>query len=71
MNVAWPLPLRLDVPSSVPAPQVPSLSVMLPAGVPTPGETTVTLAVNVTLWLNTDGFRPELTEAVVPALFTF
>jgi hypothetical protein len=65
-NVACPDP------SSVPVPRVvaPSLNVTIPVGVPLPGEFTVTVAVNVTNWLNAEGFAPELTAVVVFALLT-
>ena len=59
-------------PLSVPVPSVatPSLNVTVPVGVPVPGEFTVTVAVNVTDWPNTDGFVPEATLVVVSALFS-
>jgi hypothetical protein len=42
----------------------------VPAGVPAPGATTATVAVNVTLCPKTDGFVPEVRLVVVLALFT-
>jgi len=39
-------------------------------GVPEPGELTVTVAVNVTDWPNTDGFAEEVTAVVVEAWLT-
>src|SRR2546422_425197 len=41
-----------------------------PVGVPAPGATALTVAVNVTGWPNNDGFTDEFTAAVVSALFT-
>ena len=58
VNVAWPEPLSAEVPRVV----VPSLNVTVPVGVP-PLE--VTVAVNVTDWLKTDGLADELTVVVV------
>ena len=57
-----------------PVPRVlgPSLNVTVsPAGtVPTPGELTVTVAVNVTDWPNTDGFVADVKAVAVGAGFT-
>ena len=60
------------VASSGPLPRTvaPSLNVTVPAGAPPPGALAVTLAVNVTGWLNTAVALDELSCAVVPALFT-
>jgi hypothetical protein len=65
VNVAVP-------PDSVPVPRVvvPSRNVTVPVGVPAPGETAATVAVNVTLWPNTDGFREDARLVVVFALLT-
>src|SRR5438093_7765852 len=41
-----------------------------PLGVPEPGAIAPTVAVNVTDWPNTDGLTEEVTEALLPALFT-
>ena len=38
---------------------VPSLKITVPVGVPTPGETAATVAVNVTDWPETDGLAEE------------
>ena len=59
-------------PVSVPVPKVvaPSLKVTVPDGVPLPGATAVTFAVNVTDWPNTDGLADELIAVVVLALLT-
>jgi hypothetical protein len=46
------------------------MKVTVPVGVPAPGGTALTVAVNVTDWPETDGLAPELTEVVVEALFT-
>jgi hypothetical protein len=48
----------------------PLLNVMLPVGVPVPGETTLTLAVNVTEALRINGLAEGLTVVVVEAGFT-
>ena len=49
---------------------VPSLKVTVPLGAPAPGATTLTDAVNVTVWPNTDGFGEELSEVTVLSLLT-
>jgi hypothetical protein len=65
VNTAFPL-MRPPDPSTV----RPSLNVTVPVGVPLPGATTLTVAVNVTDWPNTDGLCEELTTVELPALFT-
>ena len=60
---------------SVPWPMLvePSKKVAVPAGLPAavvPGALTLTVAVKVTDCPGTDGFAEELTEVLVPALFT-
>ena len=59
-------------PDSVPVARavVPSRKVTTPLGVPEPGETALTVAVNVTAWPNTDGSGAPLTVVVVLALAT-
>src|SRR5689334_15022701 len=52
VKVAWP-ELRLPVPNVF----VPSLNVTVPVGVPAPGATALTVAVNVTDWPDTDGLE--------------
>lgn len=52
-------PFRVPVPNVV----TPSMKVTVPLGVPAPDG--VTVAVNVTDWPNTDGFREEVTAVVV------
>ena len=42
----------------------------VPAGVPAPGATALTVAVNVTNWLATDGLAEEVTVLVELALLT-
>ena len=64
-NVAFPL-LRAAVPNTV----APFLNVTVPVGVPFPGATAVTMAVNVTDWPNTDGLCEEITVDELNALFT-
>jgi hypothetical protein len=62
LNVAVP-------PLSVPVPKVavPSLNVTVPVGVPAPGDTGATVAVNVTGWPKTEGLAEEVTLVVVAA----
>src|SRR6185437_13762631 len=59
-------------PVSVPVPigLAPSRNVTVPVGVPAPGATAETVAVNVTDWPKTDGFCDEVTSVAVLALFT-
>ncbi len=63
--VAMPPPLRLAVPSDV----LPSLNVTVPP-LSNVTEPAVTVAVNVTLWPNTDGLDAEVTVVVVAAWLT-
>ena len=49
---------------------VPSLNVSVPVGVPAPGATAATVAVNVTDCPRFEGLRDEVTVVVVPSLFT-
>jgi hypothetical protein len=46
------------------------LNVTVPVGVPAPGDTTVTVAVNVTDWPKTEGLAEEVTPVVVFAWLT-
>jgi hypothetical protein len=59
-------------PDTVPVPSVvdPSRNVTVPVGVPAPGDTTATVAVNVTDCPNTDGLADEVRVVVVFALLT-
>src|SRR3954452_11082452 len=63
--------LARPFPSSVPVPiaLAPSLKVTVPVGRPLPGAATV--AVNVSTWLNTDGFDDEASDVVVDAVAGF
>src|SRR5579871_2370499 len=61
-------PLRFNVP--VPRVELPFLKVTVPVGTPLPGAVTVTVAVNVTGWLYTDGLAEELSATAVAAGFT-
>jgi hypothetical protein len=61
LKVAAPEPFSVPVPSVV----APSLNVTVPLGVPAPGATALTVAVNVTDWPETDGFAEEVGVAVV------
>jgi hypothetical protein len=54
----------------VPITVVPSRKFTVPVGVPAPGAVTVTVAVNVTLCPNVDGFREEARVVIVLALLT-
>ena len=58
--------LKLPVPKVTPA----SLNVTVPLGVPVPGKTALTVAVNVTVCPDTDGFAEEATVVVLLAWFT-
>ena len=50
---------------------VPSIvNVTVPLGVPAPGATAATVAVNVTDWPNTEGLAEEVTTVEVSALLT-
>lgn len=64
-NVALPA-LSVPVPSVV----VPFLNVTVPAGVPTPGATAVTVAVNVTVVPDVEGFNEDAIVVLVLALST-
>lgn len=66
VKVAWPEPSRVDVPSV----EEPFLKVTVPVGTPLPGALAVTVAVNVTGWLNTEGLAEEPTVVVVASLLT-
>ncbi len=48
----------------------PSLKVTVPVGVPTPGETALTVAVKVTNWPKTEGLAEDETAVLLLALFT-
>ena len=65
VNVALP-PVRLAVPRV----EAPSRKVTVPVGVPAPGETALTVAVNVTAWPDADGFTDEVTVVELEALLT-
>jgi hypothetical protein len=54
----------------VPTVVVPSLKVTVPPGVPAPGATTLTVAVNVTDWPKTEGLADDATPVVVDACAT-
>jgi hypothetical protein len=56
----------------VPVPRVvlPSLKVTVPVGVPAPGATAATVAVNVTDWPKTDGVPDVAIDVVVDAWLT-
>src|SRR5437667_11135432 len=48
----------------------PSLKMTEPVGVPAPGETALTVAVNVTDWPNTDGLTDEASAVLLLASLT-
>jgi hypothetical protein len=58
--------------TSVPLPTLtpPSKNVTVPVGVPEPGEAALTVAVNVTVCPNTDGFADEVTVVELESLLT-
>ena len=64
-NVALP-----ELKVAVPSVEAPSRNVTVPVGVPVPGETALTVAVNITDWPNTDGFTDEVTVVELLALLT-
>ena len=66
VKVACPFPSSVLDPSV----EVPFLKVTVPVGTPLPGAVAVTIAVNVTGWLNTEELADELTPVVVANLFT-
>ncbi len=66
LKVATPDPFKVPVPSVA----APSLKVTVPVGVPEPGATAATVAMNVTDWLNTEGFADEVSAVVVLPWFT-
>ena len=63
VNVATP-PANVPEPIALP----PSRKVTDPVGVPVPGGTAVTVAVNVTGWPTTEGFTDAVTVVAVLAL---
>ena len=65
VKVALPA-LKLAVPSVT----APSRKVTVPVGVPDPGATALTVAVNVTDCPNSDGFTDEVTVVELLSLFT-
>ncbi len=65
LNVAW-FPLKVPVPMLV----APSLKVTVPVGAPTAGETTLMVAVKVTVWPKTEGLLELATVVVVLPLLT-
>jgi hypothetical protein len=66
-QVAWALTFR---PTLLQIVVVPSLKVTVPVGVPEPGATALTAAVNVTDWPNTEGLAEDTTAVLVLAAFT-
>ena len=54
----------------VPRVAAPSRNVTEPVGVPAPGETALTVAVNVTDWPDTDGFTELVSVVELDALLT-
>jgi hypothetical protein len=65
VNVALP-----ELKVAVPKVAAPSRKVTVPVGVPEPGATALTVAVNVTDCPNTDGFTDEVTVVELLSLFT-
>jgi hypothetical protein len=76
--IVWLPTVNVDVvkvalpPESVPAPMLtpPSRNVTVPVGVPEPGDAALTVAVNVTVWPNVEGFSDEVTVVELESLFT-
>jgi hypothetical protein len=66
VKVATPAPLSVPAPIGLP----PSRKVTVPVGVPAPGATGETVAVNITDWPETEGLTDEVTAVVVFALLT-
>jgi hypothetical protein len=56
------VPLPIETP--------PSRKVTVPVGVPVPGAIALTVAVNVTVWPNTDGFADEVTVVELESWLT-
>ena len=55
---------------AVPSVVAPSRNVTVPVGVPEPGKSALTVAVNVTAWPKTDGFAEEATVVELFARLT-
>ena len=66
VKVACPAPFRVPLASV----EVPSWNVTVPVGVPAPGATALTVAVNVTDWPAAEGFCEEITAVAEPAWLT-
>src|SRR5262249_36198678 len=66
VNVATPEPFTALVATSEPS----IVNTTEPVGVPDPGATATTVALNVTLWPTTEGFAGEVTLVIVLAGFT-
>ena len=54
----------------IPKVVVPSVKVTLPVGIPEPGATAVTVAVNVTSWPAAEGLADDITAVLVDAWLT-
>jgi hypothetical protein len=63
-------PPALFTPTGLPALLPSIVNCTMPVGVPLPGAVTVTVALKVTLWPDTDGLTEPLTAVLVAALFT-
>src|SRR5713101_8290866 len=66
VNVAWPDASVAPVANML----IPSWNVMVPVGVPDPGEAADTVAVKVTVWPKTEGFAAELTATTLASWAT-
>lgn len=66
VHVATPAAIAAFVQTGLPS----MLNVTVPVGVPDPGATDETVAVNVTDWPVTDGFTDDATDVEVDAAFT-
>ena len=66
LSVATPEPLSVPLPRLV----APSRKLTVPVAVPVAGKLTATVAVNVTLWPNTEGLVADVSAVLVAPLLT-
>ena len=69
-TVIDPWPPVPEFTGTVPSTVAPLVNVIVPDGLPAPGASTATVAVNVTGWPKTDGEPEVVSVVVVAALFT-
>jgi hypothetical protein len=70
-TVAWPLPLSVELPMRLAGMAGPSKKFTVPLGVPAPGVTGETVAVNVALWPSAVEVGAPVTATVVLDFTTF